>query len=236
VETAGIIRYLLLHGARLLGVVRAGAYSLYGLDARPPTSGMNPVYNLNVARLLADNERADQLVLSLYGQLATAMAPGTFVSGEGLSVTPLHRDYYRSMYLPPNGASNASFLETLRLMLVHEVRGPDLSPRGLELAFSTPRAWLEPGGRIAVTQAPTSFGQVAFEIERHGNEVRAVVVSPTRPKPTTLLLRLRLPGGATIASLTVNGRKHSRFEPRTGTIDLSGKGGRLTLNVHLKTR
>ena len=32
-EANGVIRYLLLHGSRLLGLVRAGAYSLYGLDA-----------------------------------------------------------------------------------------------------------------------------------------------------------------------------------------------------------
>ena len=48
------------------------------------------------------------------------MTPETFVSGEAASVTPLGNRYYRSMYLPPNSASNAAFLETLRLILVHE--------------------------------------------------------------------------------------------------------------------
>ena len=39
------------------------------------------------------------------------------------------------MYLPPNGASNGSFLETLRLMLVHV--SPKIGPasRGIELAY-----------------------------------------------------------------------------------------------------
>ncbi|HEY4621605.1 MAG TPA: hypothetical protein VIG93_07870, partial [Gaiellaceae bacterium] len=81
-QANGVIRYLLLHGSRLLGLVRAGAYSLYGLGPAFPTSGVNPVYGLNVARFLADNDRPDQLVLSLYGQLAAGMAPGTFVSGK----------------------------------------------------------------------------------------------------------------------------------------------------------
>ena len=35
-----------------------------------PSSGTDQVYGLNVARFLADNDQADQLVLSLYGQLA----------------------------------------------------------------------------------------------------------------------------------------------------------------------
>ena len=69
---------------------------------------------------LADNDRPDQLVLSLYGQLAAGMAPGTFVSGEGSRSRRCAASHDRSMYLPPNGASNGSFLETLRLMLVHE--------------------------------------------------------------------------------------------------------------------
>ena len=49
----------------------------------------NQVYGLNVARFLADNDRPDQLVLSLYGQLAAGMTPGTFVAGEAASVRPL---------------------------------------------------------------------------------------------------------------------------------------------------
>ena len=49
------------------------------------------------------------------------------------------------MYLPPNGAADAAFLETLRLMLVHETRDADGRPVGLRLAEATPRAWLAAG-------------------------------------------------------------------------------------------
>ena len=86
-------------------------------------------------------------MLSLYGQLAAGMTRGTFVAGEGATVAPLGGERYRSMYLPPNGAANAAFLETLRLLLVHE------TPDGLELAPATPRAWLAPGKRIVVRRA-----------------------------------------------------------------------------------
>jgi len=235
-EAIGALRYMLLHGSRLLGLVRAGAYSLYGLNPVYPTSGVNPVYGLNVARFLADSDRPDQLVLSLYGQLAAGMAPGTFVSGEGLSVAPLARGYHRSMYLPPNGASNASFVETLRLMLVHETRDREGRPRGLELAYATPRAWLRPGARVAVHRAPTTFGTVAFSIQARKGSVNVTVDVPTRGSLEALHLRLRLPRGNRISEVTLDGRPYRRFDVRTELIDLSGRSGRLNLVVRLEKR
>jgi hypothetical protein len=223
-EARGLLRYLLLHGSRMLGVVRAGAYSLYGKAPRYPQSGLNPVYGLNVARFLADNDEPDQLVLSLYGQLAAAMTPGTFVAGEAVSVAPLAGTAYRSTYLPPNGASNASFLETLRLMLVHETRGRGGAPTGLELAFATPRAWLAPGKTIDVRDVPTSFGRLAFSIASERRTVRVRLNLPEHALRPTVRLRLRLPGERRIAHLTLDGRP---FRPeRAGeTLDLTGVTG-----------
>lgn len=228
-EANGVARYMLRHGSRLLGLVRAGAYSLYGKTAVYPASGVNPVYGLNVARFLADNDRPDQLVLSLYGQLAAGMSPGTFVSGEGASVAPLSGEYFRSMYLPPNGASNASFLETLRLMLVHETRDLNGAPRGLELAFATPRAWLRPGRDIVVREAPTSFGPVSFSIRSVEDNIRASIEVPSRSRPATLRLRLRLPRDKHISRVTLGGRSFDRVDHET--IELSGLTGRLDLVV-----
>jgi hypothetical protein len=232
-QANGVLRYMLLHGSRLLGLVRAGAYSLYGLTPVYPVSGVNPVYGLNVARFLADNDRPDQLVLSLYGQLAAGMASGTFVSGEGLSVAPLHGEPYRSMYLPPNGASNGSFLETLRLMLVHETRAPDGEPRGLELAYSTPRAWLLPGRRVVVRRAPTSFGPISFSMQSSDDAVRVRIDAPKRASLGTLSLRLRLPRASRIVGVTLGGRPYARFDARSETIDLSGRSGRLDVVVRV---
>jgi hypothetical protein len=206
------------HGSRLLGLVRAGAYALYGREAPFPVSGTDEVYGVNVARFLADNDRADQLALSLYGELAAAMTPGTFVAGEGASVAPLAGHYYRSMYLPPNGASNAAFLETLRQMLVHE------TANGLQLAFATPRAWLRAGRRIAVSDAPTSFGRISYSIAVDGSTARITVNARKRVR---LALRLRLPGGVRIRDV----HPSRRFDPATGTVDLGAVRGRLELEV-----
>jgi hypothetical protein len=227
-EAEGLLRYLLQHGGRLLGLVRAGAYRLAGAD--PTGSGTDQVYGVNMARFLADDDQPDQLVLSLYGTLAAAMTPGTCVSGEAASVSPLRGALYRTMYLPPNNDGAAAFLETLRMMLVHEARGPEGLPRGLELAFATPRAWLRDGQTIAVHDAPTSFGPVSYSIARAQNVVHIVVSPPSSPAPAMLRLRLRLPSGERISRVEPAGRA-ARFDWKTGTIDLSGRTGELRLTA-----
>jgi hypothetical protein len=206
---------MLLHGSRLLGLVRAGAYALYGLSPRPPASGTDAVYGINVARFLAAEDEPDQLVLSLYGELAAAMTPGTFVAGEAASLEPLSGHRYRSMYLPPNGAANAAFLETLRQLLVQD------SPGGLRLAFATPRAWLRAGGRVGVTDAPTRFGPLTYSLEAAAGSVRVHVDVPDRDPLRTLALRLRLPAGRRIVSVS----PAHPFDVRTGTISLTGQTG-----------
>jgi hypothetical protein len=229
-QARGALRYMLRHGSRLLGLVRATAFSLYR-DPVHPISGTDQVYGINVARFLADNDEPDQLVLSLYGALAAAMTPGTFVSGEAASVAPLPGRYYRAMYLPPNSASNAAFLETLRAMLVHETVNRNGVPLGLELAHATPRPWLRSGRRIVVRRAATSFGPVSFSIETQARSIRVSLEVPSRAPPRTLKLRLRLPRGNRITNVLLNGRPFGRFSARTETIDLSGQTGTLELVV-----
>ena len=228
-EARGALRYLFRHGSRLLGVVRAGAYALYP-EPSFPSSGTDQVYGINVARFLADNDEADQLVLSLYGTLATAMTPDTFISGEAATVAPLNGAYHRSMYLPPNGASNAAFLTTLRSLLVHETREPDGTPRGLRLGFATPRPWLRPGKRIAVTRVPTSFGPLSYSLEARGSFVRATVDVPDRPAGE-LKLRLRLPRGKRIAAVTRGGRPFGHVQGEI--VDLTGLRGRVELDIRV---
>ena len=181
-EATGALKYMLRHGSRLLGVVRAGAYALYEQPVYP-VSGTDQVYGINVARFLADGDAADQLVLSLYGTLAIAMTPDTFVSGEAASVAPLGGGRFRSMYLPPNGASNAAFLQTLRSLLVHESRDEVGAPIGLELAFATPRPWLRAGRRMTVRRVPTSFGPVSYSVVARSDTISATVDVPARPAP-----------------------------------------------------
>jgi hypothetical protein len=224
----GLLRYLQGHGSRLLGLVRFRAWPNIGKPGyRSP--GVDDVYGTNAARFLADNGQAEQLVLSLYGKLGADMTANTFVSGEGSTVGPVDGEYYRSMFRPPNAANNAFFLETLRLMLVHETRAADGTPDGLELGYSTPRRWLLPGRKIVVRGVRTSFGALSYSVVAGKSLMRVKLTVPRRVAPRTLRLRLRLPVGKRLTDVTVGRRPFARFDASSGTIDLSGLKGRVTL-------
>ena len=231
-QARGILAYMMGHGALIAGLVRAGAYSLYGRHAAPPVSGSDEVYGLELARFLADNDEAGELVLSLYAQLADAMTPGTFVSGEAASIAPLPGTSDRAMYLPPNSAADATFLETLRLTLVNEIEDGSGTPEGLELGYATPRRWLLPERSIHVRDLPTSFGPLSFAITAARRSIR-VELEPTATTPRTLRLRLRLPDGERIIAVRLGGRPYRGLDAATGTIDLSGLSGRIELTVSL---
>ncbi len=118
-------------------------------------------------------------------------------------------------------------------MLVHETAAPDGRPAGLELAYATPRGWLAPGKRIAVADAPTDFGPVSYTLEAvDADVVRASVTVPPRlTAGDRLSLRVRTPAGRKLTRVTVNGEPHDKFDPASGTIDLTGRSGELMLTV-----
>jgi hypothetical protein len=207
-DADGILRYLSQHGAWLLGVTRADAHISFDNGGQ----GLGQVYGLETSRFLADNDRADQLSLSLYGMLGTAMTP-TYVSGEAISVVPAGGSWYRTMYMPPNLGANSTYLETLRLTLVHD------SPDGLDLGFSTPRAWLAPGGHFGVRGARTRYGRVSYEARRTGNRIR---VTLDLPRARIVRLRLRLPVGSQLLSARSGSRRLKIDE--NGTVTLPRRG------------
>ena len=224
-EATGVLDYMLGHGSRIAGLVRGDANSLYHHRVKG-ASGTNEVYGLNVSRFLADNDRPDQLVLSLYGALGAGMTDGTFVSGESATITPLAGAYYRAMYLPPNSTSNAAFLEALRLMLVHET-----ATAALELAYATPGHGSHDGKRIRVNGAPTSFGPLSYSLDSGAHSVRARLRIPSRAPMRSLSLRLRRPDGQRITRVELDGRAFRHFDPAAETIDLTGLTGSVVLTV-----
>ena len=115
----------------------------------------------------------------------------------------------------------AAFLERFRNLLVME-DGQDLW-----LARATPRAWLAEGQRIAVKNAPTHFGPVAYEIVSHAahGTIAATVEMPSRNPPDAVLLRLRHPRAAPMKSVTVNGQPWTDFNPAKEMIRLHGLQG-----------
>jgi hypothetical protein len=123
------------------------------------------------------------------------------------------------MYLPPNSAANAAFLETLRSLVVHE------TPGALELGFATPRWWLAVGNLTTVQTMPTRFGPVSYSLQAVEREVYGSADLPPRAK--NVRLRVRLPAGSRITSVVVDGTRL----PAQETIDLSGRSGSVDIRV-----
>jgi hypothetical protein len=218
-DARGLLRYMLEHGSRFLGLVRFAPHTgVTNPGYQMP--GSDDVYGTNVARFLADNDQPEQLLLSLYGKLAAGMTENTFVAGEGSTIGPVRNQYYRYMHRPPNSANNAFFLEALRLALAHETTDANDLPQGLVLAYSTSRDWLEPGKRIDVRRLQTSFGPLSYSIAAGSSALQVDIYVPGGLHGP-LRLRLRLPAGERIGAVTVNGAPFSRFvDPET--LDLTG--------------
>ena len=124
-------------------------------------------------------------------------------------------------------AMEGALLERARCMLVFEMGDR------LWLAKATPRPWLEQGKKIAIKNAPTYFGTVAYEIVSdvdHG-KINATVEMPARKAPKEVVLRFRHPKAAPIKSLTVNGKPWTEFNKDKETITLKGLTGTVTVTA-----
>ena len=122
----------------------------------------------------------------------------------------------------------AAFLERLRLMLVME------EGNTLWLAKGTPRAWLQQGKKIQVTDAPTFFGTVSYKITSDINKgkIKATIHWPSRKSPEVLRLRLRHPDKSPLLGVTVNGKTWRDFDAKKETINLHGLEGKITVEAN----
>lgn len=133
-------------------------------------------------------------------------------------------DQYTTCDNPDNGTSGW-FLENFRNLLAME------DGQNLWVARATPRAWLEQGKKIAVRNAPTYFGALAYEIVSDVNHGRitATLEIPDRNAPKSVLVRLRHPASAPIQSVRVNGKRWTRFNQDKEVIELTGLSGTATV-------
>lgn len=132
-----------------------------------------------------------------------------------------HLGGYDACGAPDNGTAGW-FVESFRNLLVME------DGRSLWIARATPRAWLQQGCRIAVEDAPTCFGTVAYEITSdvdHG-AITAAITLPQRRPLDRVILRLRHPQAAPVRSATVNGQPWGRIDRDRETVELVGLQGR----------
>ena len=135
-----------------------------------------------------------------------------------------HQGGYTNCEAPDNGTAGW-FLENFRNMLVME------EGRSLWVARATPRAWLEQGRKIAVRNAPTCFGALAYEIvsDVDNGKISATIEIPSRDPAKSVILRFRHPKAARIKSVTVNGNPWKAFDAGKETITLTGVTGKVVV-------
>jgi len=155
----------------------------------------------------------------------------TFFNDYAIDILP--KDGYvfneHAVHGPPDKIfEEAAFLERFRNLLVME------DGNHLWLARGTPRAWLEQGKRIIVGNAPTSFGNIWYEIDSDASDgtILAKVVPPERSPTTRIWLRLRHPTGKRIRSVFVNGKPWKDFDSTLEVIKLPRFGGKMWIDAH----
>jgi hypothetical protein len=194
--------------------------------------GVNPLYGLGYQLALLRRDDPGHALVDFYGHLAQGLTRDTFVGGEGSQLLN-GGERGRTSYLPPNRASNAAVLTTLRYLLVQDWDlDDDGRPETLRLLYGAPGRWLRDGATLEVSRAPTAFGQLSFRAESRlvDGAVTLAVDAPPR-RPDAWLVRLPLPPGWKATGAEVGGADLPLGEG--GMVDLSGRTGRVVLRVRV---
>jgi hypothetical protein len=198
-----MIEYLQKHGGIAMGMIRSTPHQ----GEFNNELGVNVLYGLRYMLALLRRDDRDRALVGFYGQLAQAMTRDTFIGGEGSRFS--HGDRHgRSFYLPPNSASNAMFLLTLRYLLVQDWDlDEDGRPDTLRLLYAAPGRWLDDDKVIRFEKAPTMFGPVSLIAESKLKSGKVHVrVTPPPHRPAKMLVRPALPEGWTLASAAIDGQ------------------------------
>ena len=219
-----MMRYLQEMGGLCMGMVRTHPGSTFWTVKQ----NNDDLYTLRYTLALFRRDEVDRALVSFYGKLAQGLTQDTFIGAEGTGLMP-YDDLGRQMYMPPNSASNAYWLWTLRYVMVQDWDlDNDGKPETLRLMFATPRRWLESGKTIKIERAPTAFGNVSVAMTSHlkKGEVVAEVSAPERA-PEKMLLRARVPQGWKVVSAKAGNRKLA--VDKTGAVDITGMTGKFSV-------
>ncbi len=155
----------------------------------------------------------------------------SFLNGYAIDILPDSGYVFNehAVHGPPDKIfEEAAFLERFRNLLVME------EGDSLWIARGAPRLWMEQGKTIAVSNAPTHFGNLNYQIVSdvdHG-KITANIEIPSRNPPRSLSLRLRHPTSAPIKRATVNGNEWRNLDPDRELIRLTGVRGRANITAY----
>ena len=138
-----------------------------------------------------------------------------------------HPEQYADCTAPDCGTAGW-FVLNFRNMLLTEDK------EVLWIAKGTPRAWLEQGETIAVTDAPTAFGDLSYTIasDVDNNRITAAIDVPSRGEIAQINLRLRHPDAAIIKSVKITSGTGTATIAEDGeTVMITGAKGEIHLDV-----
>ena len=205
---------LAARGESLFGLPRGGQY-YNGFLA------FGPAY----AQLFYDWPR--EFLLLYYAHRAHIYSRGSWTAVEGARIDGT----LEGPYCTPSEVGIPTFT---KWMLVFE--NPD--DPVVWLAKATPRVWLEQGKTIAVTDAPTRFGNVGYELHSdidHG-KISALLHLPEGYRAATKV-RLRVPDGKVLRTVTLNGAPWTDFSPEQEVVNIpSGRQGKISVEASYSRR
>jgi len=138
--------------------------------------------------------------------------------------------------MPVLGYSNSAYVKTsdeanavmwLRYMYVYATHDV------LHIGRALPREWLSDGRVLEAARVSTYFGHVSvqYRSEVGGGRICADIDLSLVEQPAKALLRFRHPTALPIESVTINGKRSNRFDPKKGDVDITGLTGKLTVEA-----
>jgi hypothetical protein len=210
-----IVAYRGAHHDIILGVPTAYGYNTHELAG---------FLTYGHAYGMIQHDLVREYLLTLYSVMAHQYARGVWTAPE---TRPLKAKVPAAAYCTP---AQLVAPMMLRWMLVLE----DPAADKLWLAKGTPRSWLIDGRHIAVNDAPTRWGNVAFAIRSRlaQNRVEAEVILPSSGMAVPTVLRLRAPEGFAMQSVRVDGREWRDFSAGEEIVTLpAGAKGTSTIEA-----
>jgi hypothetical protein len=210
-----IVKYRAAHHDIILGIP-----TVYGYGTHEWAGFL--AYGHAYGLLQMDSVR--EYLLTLYSLAAHHYTHGTWTAPETRNLDPTR---FAAPYCSP---AQMTVPLLTRWMLVFE----EPSSEVLWLAKATPRTWLAEGQHIGVTNAPTRWGRVGFNLWSHldSGRIEARLDLPRRPIEAHIKLRLRVPENRRIGSVRVNGKPWDQFDVGEETVTLPREAaGRVELNV-----
>ena len=163
-----------------------------------------------------------EFLLLYYAHMSHIYSPGTWTSVESSKIDGT----LGGPYCTP---AQVTIPTLTKWMLVFE----DPDDAVVWLARATPREWLGPGKNIAVTDAPTRFGKISYEL--HSDVQRDRIAGAIRApddRAATIKLRCRTPGGKKIRAVKINGENWTDFSAEQEVVTIPPRiQGEITVEI-----